>query len=84
MTQNGSGYQCKNKGECRRGYRPFLRLVVSTVKIVGEDDSEAMMNGSDVDVTCSGKTSGALELVMLPVHRTHIVLLKCSKNSKKN
>ena len=51
--QNGSGYQCKSKGKCRRGYRPFLRLAVATVMIVGEDDSEVMMNGGDVDVTHS-------------------------------
>ena len=31
----------------------LFTLAVSTVKIVGEDDSEAMMNGGDVDVTRS-------------------------------
>ena len=51
--KNGSGYQCKSKGKCRRGYRPFLRLAVATMLIVGEEDSEAMMNGGEVDVTRS-------------------------------
>lgn len=60
-------------------WRAHVGHPTTLLKISGQTLSFSLHASS---VRTTGEISGAPELGVLPVHRTHIVLSKCSKNSE--